>query len=105
MGGDGQPQFQAQIFLDVERRNDIAAAIDAPRFLLGRTWGQTSATLKLESRYDESVVARLKKYGHDVELLPPYSDTAGHAGMIMRFPDGAIEAAHDPRSDGASDGI
>jgi gamma-glutamyltranspeptidase/glutathione hydrolase len=32
-------------------------AISAPRWLLGRTWGQASDTLKLESRFDSALVA------------------------------------------------
>ena len=38
--------------------------------------------------------------GHDVEVLTDYSDTMGHAGAIVRQPDGLYLGAADPRSDG-----
>ena len=48
----------------------------------------------------------LRAAGHDVELLPDaFSDTMGHAGALVRHPDGRIEGAADPRSDGAACGV
>jgi gamma-glutamyltranspeptidase/glutathione hydrolase len=32
----------------------------------------------------------------------PYLNTMGHAGMIVRAPDGSLLGAGDPRSDGAA---
>ncbi len=41
MGGDGQPQFQAQIFARyADYGMSVADAVDAPRLLYGRTWGR-----------------------------------------------------------------
>lgn len=108
MGGDGQPQFQAQIFTrHVDLGETVAAAVDAPRWLLGRTWGSTSTSLKLESRFDPDIAEGLARLGHDVEIVPePYSDGLGHAGMIVKHPgDGRVEAMHDPRSDGGAEGL
>ena len=51
-------------------------AIDAPRWLLGRTWGSTHTNLRMESRLDGHLVEQLMSAGHDVEVLPDaYSDT------------------------------
>jgi oxamate amidohydrolase len=106
MGGDGQPQFQAQIFSRYREGMGVADAVEAPRWLLGRTWGQTSTTLKIESRFDAAIVEGLARLGHDIEELPAYSETAGHAGMIVKHPrNGRVEAAHDPRSDGGAAGL
>jgi gamma-glutamyltranspeptidase/glutathione hydrolase len=103
MGGEGQPQTQSAIFTrHVQFGMDLQAAVTAPRWLLGKTWGQDTTTLKLEDRFDPALVAHLREAGHDVELIAPYSDLAGHAGAIMRHPSGLIEAASDPRSDGAA---
>ncbi len=107
MGGEGQPQTQAAVFTRHARFGmPLARAVAAPRWLLGRTWGDATTTLKLESRFDAALVDALRAAGHDVELLPDaYSDTMGHAGALVRHPDGRIEGAADPRSDGAACGV
>jgi len=107
MGGDGQPQFQAQILTRYLHGQGPAEAVDAPRWLLGRTWGSAATTLKMESRFDASLFSALSRMGHEVEELgAPYLDALGHAGMLVRRPgDGRVEAAHDPRSDGGAAGL
>jgi gamma-glutamyltranspeptidase/glutathione hydrolase len=107
MGGDGQPQFQAQVFFRAIRYGlSVAEALDRPRFLFGRTWGADSATLKLENRVDPALAAALERIGHRVEIIDrPYADMFGHAGMLIRDARGRIEAGHDPRSDGGAAGL
>ena len=101
MGGEGQPQTQAAVFArHVMFGHDLQAAVTAPRWLLGRTWGAETTTLKLESRIDPDVVSALEAAGHDVETVAPYSDLMGHAGALVRHVDGRLEGASDPRSDG-----
>ena len=105
MGGDGQPQFQAQILSRYRLGESPAAAVDAPRWLFGRTWGAGSLSLKLESRFDPMLLARLTGAGHPVEeYSEAYSDQFGHAGMLVKHPKGHVEATHDPRSDGDARG-
>ena len=107
MGGDGQPQTQAAVFTrHVLFRQPLEQALDAPRWLLGRTWGSTVTNLRLESRFDGNLVDRLMSAGHDVEVLDEaYSDTMGHAGAVILHPDGTLEGGHDPRADGGAAGI
>jgi gamma-glutamyltranspeptidase/glutathione hydrolase len=101
MGGDGQPQSQSAVFSRYAWfGHSLQQAVSAPRWLLGKTWGQESTTLKFESRFDPQVMQQLRDAGHDVELLPDYSDTMGHAGAIVRLPEGLLLGAADPRSDG-----
>lgn len=101
MGGDGQPQTQAAVFTRVAVFGmDPQTAIAAPRWLLGRTWGQLSDTLKLESRFPASVPATLGAYGHEIEIVGDYDEMMGHAGAIVRNPGGVLEGGVDPRSDG-----
>ncbi|UZK66456.1 gamma-glutamyltransferase family protein [Sphingomonas sp. M1-B02] len=101
MGGEGQPQTQAALFTRYARYGvNLQEAISRPRWLLGRTWGEQSVTLKLEDRFDPALVAQLRAAGHDVEILAPFTATMGHAGAIVRHPDGSLEGATDPRSDG-----
>jgi gamma-glutamyltranspeptidase len=101
MGGEGQPQTQAAVFTrHVVFGQPLQTAVTAPRWLLGRTWGQSSDTLKLEARFPPDVVEALAARGHDVEVLLAFDETMGHAGALVRHPDGMLEGASDPRSDG-----
>lgn len=101
MGGDGQPQTQSAVFTRCAVFGmNPRAAVGAPRWLLGRTWGQTSDTLKLEARFSPDVVAALRAMGHEVEIVAEYDEIVGHAGAILRWPDGTLEGGADPRSDG-----
>ncbi|MEO1041702.1 MAG: gamma-glutamyltransferase [Pseudomonadota bacterium] len=101
MGGEGQPQSQAAIFTRYARFGvPLQAAVTAPRWLLGRTWGDESTNLKIESRIDPTVVSQLIDAGHDVQVVEPFTSTMGHAGALVRRSDGVIEGATDPRSDG-----
>jgi gamma-glutamyltranspeptidase/glutathione hydrolase len=102
MGGDGQPQTQSAVFTRaLVHGMTPQAAITAPRWLLGRTWGQTTDSLKLESRFAPEVVNELRRRGHAVEVLGAYDETMGHAGCAIRHADGAFEGGADPRSDGS----
>ncbi len=107
MGGDGQPQTQSAVFTrHVVFGQPLAAAIDRPRWVLGRTWGKAHTTLRLESRCDGNLIDQLASAGHDLEVLPePYSDIMGHAGAVVLHTDGTCEGSHDPRADGGSAGV
>jgi gamma-glutamyltranspeptidase/glutathione hydrolase len=105
MGGEGQPQTQAALFSRYARFGmPLQQAISSPRWLLGRTWGENSTSLKLEDRFDPALYERLRDAGHEVELVAPMTAMMGHAGAIVRHPDGRMEGASDPRSDGAAVG-
>ncbi len=101
MGGDGQPQTQSAVFTRCAVFGmSPLAAVAAPRWLLGRTWGQTSDTLKLEARFPAAVIDELRARGHDVEVLGDYDEIVGHAGAILRDASGVLQGGSDPRSDG-----
>lgn len=106
MGGEGQPQTQAAI---VTRIVDFGMspqdAIDAPRWLHGRTWGASSNDMKIEGRVDPSVIETLKERGHPVKVVDGYTDTMGHAGAILiDQKTGMKYGATDPRGDGQAAG-
>ncbi len=106
MGGDGQPQTQAAVFNRyVHCGLGLQAAVTAPRWLLGRTWGKASDSLKVESRMDTSVIEALRRRGHAVDLLDAFDESAGHAGAVVRYPGGVLEGAADPRSNGLAAGF
>jgi len=102
MGGDGQPQTQAMILSRYAWYGQgIQQAISAPRWLLGRTWGSEVTNVRIENRFPAEVLDRLLSVGHELEVIGPYDDIMGHAGAIVLHPDGLIEGASDPRSDGS----
>ncbi|WP_267369831.1 gamma-glutamyltransferase [Gilliamella sp. B3000] len=106
MGGEGQPQTQAAI---VTRIVDYGMtpqdAINAPRWLHGRTWGASSNNLKVEGRIPNDVIHSLKLRGHDVQIVDDYTDTMGHAGAIrIDTNHHRLIGATDPRGDGLAAG-
>ncbi len=102
MGGEGQPQTQAAVFSRYAFfGQELQQAVTAPRWLLGRTWGEESTSLKLEDRFSSDVVEGLREAGHKIEIVPAFTDLMGHAGALVRHRDGALEGATDPRGDGA----
>jgi gamma-glutamyltranspeptidase/glutathione hydrolase len=108
MGGEGQPQILGQIFTRyADFGMGLADAVDAPRWLFGKSWGASSPTLKVEDRFDPSLLRALSSFGHPIqELGKPYADALGHAGMLVKHPrNGRVEAVHDPRSDGGALGF
>ena len=106
MGGEGQPQTQAMVYTrHVNFDQPLQKAITAPRFLLGRTWGDTGANLKLEGRFAADLVTGLRDAGHDVEVIDAFSDLMGHAGGVSLGSDGLMEGGSDPRADGKAAGV
>ena len=106
MGGEGQPQTQSVIYTRYAHfRQNIAEAIDGPRWLLGRTWGAEITNLRIEDRFPPAVIEQLRSAGHDIDVVGPYEEVMGHAGALVRHGDGRIEGASDPRSDGAASGV
>jgi gamma-glutamyltranspeptidase len=107
MGGEGQPQTLAAVTTRVvDAGLGIQAAIEAPRWVYGRTWGVPTRALSLESRFAPPVVADLEKRGHAVQVLDAWSDTVGHAQGIRR--DGERDVwvgGGDPRADGPALGL
>ncbi|WP_017443783.1 gamma-glutamyltransferase family protein [Gayadomonas joobiniege] len=103
MGGEGQPQTQAAIFSRyVWRQQSLASAISQPRWLLGRTWGDDSNNLKVEASLAAKIADSLDRCGHNWQTVADNNEIMGHAGAIVQHPNGHLEAATDPRSDGAA---
>ena len=101
MGGEGQPQTQAMVFSrHVMHGQELQHAVTQPRWLLGRTWGAESTTLKMENRIDPALIDQLRSAGHNIEMTGPFDEVMGHAGALVHHPDGLIEGAADPRGDG-----
>ena len=105
MGGDGQPQTQTIIFLRYNEFNqNLQDAINNPRWLLGKTWGNDIQNLRLENRFDKETIEKLKNIGHEIEIVDEFNDIMGHAGAILIKKNGLKEGAFDYRSDGSATG-
>ena len=104
MGGEGQPQTQLAL---LTRLLDFGwapqAAVNAPRWLWGRTWGEAETGLTMEGRIEPAIRHALQARGHPVTAAPDWTEKMGHAHMIRRSDDPmGYEGAFDPRSDGAA---
>jgi gamma-glutamyltranspeptidase/glutathione hydrolase len=100
MGGEGQPQTQAALVTRmIDRAAGPQAAVEAPRWLLGRTWGEETRALRLESRHSPDVIESLARRGHEVRVVDAWSDLMGHAQVLRLDPDG-LRGGTDPRADG-----
>ena len=102
MGGEGQPQTQAALVTRVvDFGYNIQQAIEAPRWLHGKTWGEESKTFKLEGRIPTSITDELEKRGQLVERVEDWTGTMGHAqGIVIDEERGVMSAGADPRGDG-----
>ncbi|MFP3918101.1 gamma-glutamyltransferase [Lysinibacillus telephonicus] len=106
MGGEGQPQTQAALVTRIiDYGMSVQEAIEAPRWLFGRTWGASSNSLKVENRVSEKVRMELESMGHELEVLDAFSDTMGHAGAIfIEHKTNVKYGGADPRGDGMAIG-
>ena len=85
---------------------DVQQAIEAPRWLMGRTWGTASRNLSLESRISDEVARELTLRGHPVRMVSQWEGTVGHAQAIrINREGGFLEGGADPRGDGAAVGF
>ena len=82
MGGDGQPQTQAALFTrHALFRSPLDRAIDAPRWLLGRTWGAERDNIRMEGRFADSLIDRLVSAGHEIEVPEGATSLSGRRTM------------------------
>jgi len=96
-GSFGIMQTTPQMIINVlDHGFGIQAAIEAPRF---RTL--TGTELAIEDRIEPAVVAELRRRGHDVQLLEPWTPFVGGGQGILVDPEsGVFFAGADPRRDG-----
>ncbi|GAA2104701.1 gamma-glutamyltransferase [Brevibacterium salitolerans] len=106
MGGEGQPQTQAAVLTRIlDYGYDVQQALEAPRWLYGRTWGEDSSDLKLEARIDSGTVRELRLRGQPVAIAPAWDGSLGHAAAILvNRETGMYEGGADPRGDGQAVG-
>ncbi|MFJ7995774.1 gamma-glutamyltransferase family protein [Streptomyces sp. NPDC096310] len=107
-GGDQQDQWQLHFFLALVLRApvrgglDLQGAVDAPNWhndsFPGSFYprGMRPGSVTVEERMDPSVVAELRRRGHDVTVGDPWSE--GRLCAVARDPEtGVLSAAANPR--------
>ncbi|MGA7911423.1 MAG: gamma-glutamyltransferase family protein [Candidatus Dormiibacterota bacterium] len=96
MGGDGQPQLQTQVLINVvDHRLEPAEAVARPRIRVLAD----GLTVSVEADYPDA--AELSHSTWKVELMPPRHHLFGHAHAIVIDGPRAWRAGADPRSDGS----
>lgn len=104
-GGEGQPQTQTLLLTRMLHYGmNPQAAVDEPRFVWGRTWGEPTQELKVENRVADEVLSELTEAGHLVRELAAYDGIVGHAHVISIDSNGYRSGGTDPRCDGAAIG-
>ncbi|MFU8927265.1 gamma-glutamyltransferase family protein [Acinetobacter puyangensis] len=99
-GADGQPQTLATILTRlIDYDFPPYEALQAPRFLLGKTFSSSKNNLKIEEDADIQALEKLLQMGHQVERITAQNPLSGQPGVIRITSEGYF-GAHDPRSDG-----
>ena len=100
-GGDQQEQWALHVLLrHVDRGLNLQEAIDAPDWhtdhLISSFYprGYKRLSLAVESRLGDDAIADLRRRGHEVEVLPPWS--LGRVSAVSREGD-QLRAAANPR--------
>jgi gamma-glutamyltranspeptidase/glutathione hydrolase len=103
-GGDQQDQWSLNFFLSVVHGGlGLQEAIDAPMFHSEHfpssffPRGSRPGVMHIEERADPALVAELRRRGHEVEVLDPWS--IGRLSAVARdtTPPGFLHAAANPR--------
>ena len=96
MGGERQPQIQAQVFVNlVDHGLDPQEAVARPRLAVMAD----GTTLAVEA--DHPAAAELARTDSTVMLMPPRHHTFGHAAAVLVDGPRSWRAGADPRSDGS----
>jgi gamma-glutamyltranspeptidase/glutathione hydrolase len=96
MGGERQPQLQAQVFVNlVDHGLDPQEAVASPRIAVQAD----GVSLAVEADHPDA--AELARSDSNVLLMPPKHHTFGHAAAIVVDGPNAWRAGADPRSDGS----
>lgn len=102
MGGQGQPQILTQVLLRMADGETAAAAIAAPRAVVGaQQAGCTDDTVIVETGADPAATASLVASGLAVAEVPRHTEGLGQANVVRVSGDGDMTAASDPRADGS----
>lgn len=93
-----QTNFQLAVAL-IDFGLDVQDAIEQPRW-----YHESGRALRMEARFPEPVRRALASRGHEIALLPEWSETTGGAQAICVEPNGVFAGGADPRREGHAAG-
>lgn len=98
MSGFNQAQAHAQFVANVvDFDMNIQAAMDAPRF----NKDSSGCKVNLEDGYPREVMEQLAAQGHQINLVPRYSQVMGRGNAVLHDEKTGVNfGASDPRADG-----
>lgn len=104
MGGRAQPQILVQLLPGVLRPDaPLWEVLRTPRWVVGSTdIGFGRPTVAIECDAPTELDSILAVDDLDVRRIAPCSEQVGHAQIVRVAPEGVLQAASDPRSDGAA---
>ncbi len=99
MGGFNQAQAHAQFVSNIaDFHMNIQAALEAARFTMPSFSG---CSLLMENGISPQVVEGLRQQGHDIQVLPRYSQNMGRGNAVQHNQQSGVNfGATDPRADG-----
>ena len=99
MGGFNQAQAHAQFVSNIaDFHMNIQAALEAARFTMPSFSG---CSLLMENGIAPQVIDGLRQQGHDIKVLPRYSQSMGRGNAVQHNPQSGVNfGATDPRADG-----
>jgi gamma-glutamyltranspeptidase/glutathione hydrolase len=98
MGGEGQPQIQAQVLVNLVDHNlDPSEAVARPRVRVQAG----GARMSIEADYPHA--AELARSDRTFQLMPRHHHSFGHSQVIVIDGPNEWRAAADPRSDGSAE--
>ena len=97
MGGFMQPQGHAQVLVNLRDHGMPAQeAVEHPRHY------HDQGVLLVEGRVPEAEIAKLRRWGHRVEVGAAYEQPCGGAQVVRLLEGGVRAAGSDPRKDGCA---
>lgn len=108
MGGDGQPQWNLMLLLDLLRGQVLPGeAVSLPRLTVMPATDAHTLTqptvVSLEARFSPEVLGELERRGHRIKVVGPWAG-GGSLQVVQRLR-GGWAGASDPRGGGQTQGI
>lgn len=104
-GGDHQPQWNMQVLCNlIDFKMDVQSALETVKWTdiqSSNPKGNLKNCLKIERQIGDEVLTQLKKMGHEIQCIEPFS-CSGASQVIEVKENGVLFGGSDPRADGCA---